>query len=119
MSPWVDGLTFAEVLAKTVADHAAADALVFPQLGFRRNYSQFQASVNSCARAIIALGIRPGEHIGIWATNLPQWVIVQFAAACAVAVLLNINPPFRPPSLDYFLNQTYITTLSFTHQFNN
>src|SRR5260370_14780573 len=119
MSPWVDGLTFAEVLAKTVADHAAADALVFPQLGFRRNYSQFQASVNSCARAIIALGIRPGEHIGIWATNLPQWVIVQFAAACAGAVLVNINPAYRAHELEYVLNQADITTLFLTDQFKN
>jgi fatty-acyl-CoA synthase len=119
MSPWVDGLTFADVLEKTAADHAAADALVFPQLGYRRTYAQFHADVHSCARGLLALGIQPGEHIGIWATNLPQWVIVQFAAACAGAVLVNINPAYRAHELEYVLNQADITTLLLTDQFKN
>jgi fatty-acyl-CoA synthase len=117
MSPWVDGLTFAEVLEKSAAEHAAADALVFPQLGYRRTFAQFQANVHSCARALIALGIQPGEHIGIWATNLPQWVIVQFAAACTGAILVNINPAYRAHELEYVLNQADITTLFLTDQF--
>jgi len=117
MSPWVDGLTFAEALTKTASNHPAADALVFPQLGYRRTYAQFQADVHSCARGLIALGIHPGEHIGIWATSLPEWVILQFGAACAGAVLVNINPAYRAHELEYVLNQADITTLFLTDQF--
>jgi len=119
MSAWVDGLTFAKVLEKTATGHAAADALVFPQLGYRRTYAQFHADVLSGARAITALGIQPGEHIGIWATNLPQWVIVQFAAACAGVVLVNINPAYRAHELEYVLNQADITTLFLTDEFKS
>src|SRR5439155_16932135 len=111
MSPWVDGLTFADVLEKTATDHAATDALVFPQLGYRRTYGQFHGEVQSCARGLITLGTQPGEHIGIWATNLLQWVIVQFGAACAGAVLVNINQAYRAHELEYVLNQADITTL--------
>jgi fatty-acyl-CoA synthase len=119
MSPWVDGLTFADVLKKVASEHGSGDALNFPQLGFRRTYAQFGADVQSCARALIALGIQPGEHIGIWATNLPQWVIVQFAAACAGVVLVNINPAYRAHELEYVLNQADITTLFLTDQFKS
>ena len=119
MTPWVDGLTFSDVLEKTAAEHAAADALVFPQLDYRRTYDQFKNDVHSCACALIALGIQPGEHIGIWATNLPEWVILQFAAACSGAVLVNINPAYRAHELEYVLNQADITTLFLTDQFKS
>src|SRR5262249_7714387 len=117
--PWVDGLTFAEVLARTVERCGDHDALVFPQLGHRRSYTQFAADVDECARALLALGAQPGEHVGIWATNWPQWVIVQFAAAAAGTVLVNINPAYRSHELAYVLTQADITTLFLTHRFKN
>src|SRR5262245_54156569 len=103
--PWVDGLTFAEVLRTTAERFGDHDALVFPQLGYRRAYAKFQAEVDECARALIALGVQHGDHIGIWSTNWPQWVIVQFAAAGIGAVLVNINPAYRAQEAGYVLHQ--------------
>src|SRR5262249_34412992 len=102
---------------QTVAAYGTHDALAFPQRGYRRTYAEFQADVREAARALLALGVQPGEHIGIWATNWPQWVVTQFASAAVGAVLVNINPAYRAHELQYVLNQADITTLLLTDQF--
>ncbi|HEY2147249.1 MAG TPA: AMP-binding protein, partial [Pirellulales bacterium] len=103
--PWVEGRTIGQVLEATVAAHGACDALVFPQFGLRLSYRQFFERVNEAARGLLALGIRPADHVAIWATNVPQWVVAQFATAQIGAVLVTINPAYRPFELKYVLNQ--------------
>jgi fatty-acyl-CoA synthase len=115
--PWVDGLTFPQVLARTVERRGDGDCLIFPQLGYRATWRQFHAQVTEAARALLALGLQRGEHVGMWATNWPQWVVLQFAAAQVGAVLVNINPAYRAHELEYVLNQADITTLFLTDQF--
>ncbi|HMC67433.1 MAG TPA: AMP-binding protein, partial [Gemmataceae bacterium] len=117
--PWVDGLTFAEVLANTVDRFGDHDALVFPWLHCRRSYRDFHTDVQGMARGLLALDVERGEHVGIWATNWPQWVITQFAAGSIGAVLVNINPAYRAHELQYVLNQADITTLLLTDQFKS
>lgn len=116
---WVNGRTFAQVLAKTVERCGDHDALVFPQLSLRRGYRQFQGEVFELARALLALGVQRGDAVGIWATNLPQWVLTQFAAAHVGAVLVNINPSYRSHELRYVLNQADITVLLLTDRFKS
>ena len=115
--PWVDGLTFAQVLRRTAAAHGGQDALVFPQLGVRLSYAQLLREVERAARALLALGVARGEHVGIWATNWPEWVVLQFAVAHVGAVLVNINPSYKAHELEYVLNQADIVTLFLTDQF--
>jgi len=103
--PWVEGLTIGQALAATVARHGAGDALVFPQLGLRLSYCQFLERVDEAARGLLALGIGRGEHVAVWATNVPEWVVLQFATARIGAVLVTINPAYRPFELKYVLNQ--------------
>src|SRR5438046_904905 len=112
--PWVDGLTFSQVLARTTADDGDRDAVVFPQLGYRRRYREFAEDVSAAARALIALGVEHGDHVGIWSTNTPPWVVLQFATAAIGAVLVNINPAYRAHELRYVLQQADITTLFLT-----
>jgi fatty-acyl-CoA synthase len=115
--PWVDGLTFPQALARTVERYGAHDAMVFPQLRLRCNYTAFRAEVRETARALLGLGVRKGEHIGIWATNWPQWVLIQFAAAQIGAVLVNINPSYQAHELQYVLKQADITLLLLCDRF--
>ncbi len=121
MSPpdraWVDGLTFGQVLDRTADRHGGRDALVFPQLGYRRDYRGFRDEVRASARALLGLGVGRGDHVGIWATNWPEWVLLQFAAAQVGAVLVNINPAYRAHELAYVLNQADITVLFLTDRF--
>ncbi len=119
LPPWVDGLTFAQVLQKTAERYPNQDALVFPKLSYRRSYAEFYADVAEAACALVALGVERGDHVGIWATNWPEWVILQFAVAQVGAVLVNINPSYRAHELDYVLNQADITTLFLTDRFKS
>jgi fatty-acyl-CoA synthase len=115
--PWVDGLTFAEVLRQTAERHGGRDALVFPWLNHRRSYDEFRADVRRAARALMALGVGRGENVGVWATNWPQWVVLQFAAAHVGAVLVNVNPAYRAHELRYVLQQADITALFLTDRY--
>jgi fatty-acyl-CoA synthase len=119
LASWVDGLTFAEVLDATAGRCPTLDVLVFPQFHYRRNYAEFAADVRRAARGLLALGVGPREHVGIWATNWPQWVMLQFAAASVGAVLVNVNPACRAHELRYVLKQADITTLFLTDRFKS
>lgn len=68
-------------------------------------------------RGLLALGIKHGDHVAIWATNVPEWVVLQFATARIGAVLININPAYRPFELKYVLNQSDSVALFLVKQF--
>src|SRR5262245_11666549 len=105
-APWVDGLTIGQVLATTAVKFPNREALVFPQLNRRWTWREFASDVDAAARGLLALGIKTGEHVALWATNVPEWVLLQFAAARIGAVLVNINPAYRPFELQYVLKQS-------------
>ena len=115
--PWVDGLTMPQVLRETAGRYPDHDALAFPALGLRVTYREFSAQVDLAARGLAALGIKHGEHVAIWATNVPEWVVLQFATARLGAVLVNINPAYRPFELKYVLNQSDSVALLLVAQF--
>ena len=117
--PWVDGLTMPQVLRETARRYPDHDALVFPALGLRVSYREFSARVDLAARGLAALGIKHGEHVAIWATNVPEWVVLQFATARLGAVLVNINPAYRPFELKYVLNQSDSVALLLVAQFKS
>jgi fatty-acyl-CoA synthase len=113
-TPWVDGRTFAQVLSRTARRHGHRDALVFPQLGLRWTYREFEARVRTTARALAAIGCTKGSHVGIWSTNWPEWVLAQFGTAMIGAVLVNVNPAYRKHELAYILHQANLSGLIIT-----
>lgn len=115
--PWVVGRTIGQVLAHTANLHAAEDALVFPQRNLRWSWSQFERATYEAAKGLLALGIAPGQHVAIWATNVPEWVMLQFAAARAGIVLVTINPAYRPFELEYVLRQCDAAALFLVDRF--
>ncbi|HEV3418462.1 MAG TPA: AMP-binding protein [Pirellulales bacterium] len=117
--PWVEGKTIGEALAASVAAHGRNEALVFPQLNLRLSYDDFAAQVDHAARGLLAIGIQPGEHVAVWATNVPQWVVLQFATARIGAVLVTINPAYRPFELNYVLNQCDAVALFLVDRFKS
>jgi len=116
-SPWVDGLTIGAMLRQTarrVPDH---DAFVFHAIDDRATYREFDARVDAAARGLLALGITKGQHVAVWATNVPQWLILQFATARIGAVMVTINPAYRPHELRYVLKQSDSVALLLVDQF--
>src|SRR5262245_54306477 len=119
VQPWVDGLTIPQVLDRTIEQFGDLDALVFPQIGLRWIWRHFGIEVDRAARGLLALGIRKGEHVAIWATNVPEWVVLQFATARMGAVLVTINPAYRAHELKYVLKQSDAVALVLTDRFKS
>ncbi|GAB3132399.1 AMP-binding protein [Tsukamurella serpentis] len=83
-------------------------ALVDVPSGRRWTYTELLADSRAFAAALLRTGIRPGDRVGVWAPNVPEWVIVQFGTALAGVILVNLNPAYRQRELEYALNQSGI-----------
>ncbi|HXL35861.1 MAG TPA: AMP-binding protein [Ktedonobacteraceae bacterium] len=71
----------------------------------RWTYQQYRERANQVARGLMALGLCKGDHIAVWATNLPEWVLLEMAVAKAGLVLVTVNPAYRAQELEYVLKQ--------------
>jgi fatty-acyl-CoA synthase len=80
-------------------------ALIVRQQNVRWTYRELQERVDAFAAGLLALGLAPGDRIGIWSPNNAEWVITQFATAKAGLILVNINPAYRTYELEYALNK--------------
>ncbi len=117
--PWVDGLTIPEALRHVHARVGDQEILVYPHLGIRWGYTEFLARVDALARALLAVGVVPGAHVGIWSTSWPEWVLNQFATARIGAVQVNVNPAYTAHECGFVLKQADIDTLLLTDRFGN
>ena len=98
-------MTIGEALDTTVAAFAEREALVVCHQSLRYTWAELAAEVLVVARALLMLGLKPGERLGVWAPNCAQWCIAQLASAKVGAILVNINPAYRSSELEYVLNQ--------------
>src|SRR3954451_12271329 len=110
--PWVEGLTIGQALRETVQRLPQRDAFVFCNPLVRMTWAEFDGAVERVGRGLLALGFVPGDHFGVWATNVPQWLILQFATARIGVVLVNINPAYRASELKYALRQSDVRGLA-------
>jgi fatty-acyl-CoA synthase len=99
-------ITIGDLLDRQAARFGDLDALVHVDYGVRYTYAEFHAECDRMAKGLLALGVHKGEHVGIWATNYPEWVVAQFAVAKIGAVLVTINPAYRTHELEYVLHQS-------------
>ena len=88
-----------------VARHPEREALVAVHQQRRYTYRALQAEAQRLASALLALGLAPGDRIGIWSHNNAEWVLMQLATAKAGLVLVNINPAYRTAEVEYALNK--------------
>jgi fatty-acyl-CoA synthase len=105
------GQTIGENFAATVARVPGGDALVDVPTGRRWTYADLARDVEAAALGLLALGVDKGDRVGIWAPNVPEWTITQFATARIGAILVNINPAYRTHELAYVLTHAGVRTL--------
>ncbi|HEY3392738.1 MAG TPA: AMP-binding protein [Lacipirellulaceae bacterium] len=117
--PWVDGRTIGQALRETARRHPQGDALVSCNLSVRMTWAELDAAVDQVSRALLALGLSPGDHFGVWATNVPEWVLLQFATARIGVVLVNFNPAYRTGELKYALCQSDVRGLALVDAFKS
>ncbi len=97
-----------EEMARRYPDN---DALVYPDRGLRYSYRQLDARCDHLAKGLLALGVAKGDHVAIWATNVPEWVLLQFATARIGAILVTINTNYQAVELEYILRQCDVRSL--------
>jgi fatty-acyl-CoA synthase len=111
------GETIGRHFDRTVTRWGDRPGLIACQQGVRWSYRELGEKVDAFAAGLIALGLKPGERIGIWSPNNAEWVVTQFATAKAGLILVNINPAYRLAELEYALNKVgcraLITATSF------
>jgi fatty-acyl-CoA synthase len=111
------GETIGAHFARTVARCGDRPALIVRQQGVRWSYRELGEKVDAFTAGLLALGLKPGERIGIWSPNNAEWTVTQFATAKAGLILVNINPAYRLSELEYALNKVgcraLITATSF------
>lgn len=99
-------MTLGDILDETVAKYPDNEVLVYVDRDFRLTYRSFAALVDEVAMGLMALGVKKGEKVAIWATNIPFWVTLQFATAKIGAVLLTVNTNYKQAELEYLLQQS-------------
>ncbi|MGO9855029.1 MAG: AMP-binding protein [Acidimicrobiales bacterium] len=105
------GDTIGANLRRTADRVPGHEALVDVPSGRRWTYAELTGAVDRLATALLERGTEPGDRVGIWAPNCPEWVLLQFATASVGAVLVTINPAYRTHELDFVLHQAGITHL--------
>ena len=98
--------TIGGMLDSVVAKHPDEEALVALHQGIRWSYRQYKAEIEKLAAGLLALGIQPGDRVGIWAPNCYEWCLTQFATAKIGAIMVCINPAYRVFELEYALNKS-------------
>jgi fatty-acyl-CoA synthase len=93
------------------------EALVSRHQALRYTYRELGRRVDEVALSLLKFGVKKGERVGIWSPNNAEWVLIQFATAKIGAILVNINPAYRIPELEYALNQSGVSLLITANRF--
>ncbi|MBQ3865677.1 MAG: AMP-binding protein, partial [Clostridia bacterium] len=104
-------LTFSQVLDVMADTYPDQLAFKYTTLDYTRTYSQFRRDVDRVAAAFIAMGVKPGYHVAIWATNVPAWFLTFWAATKIGAVLVTVNTAYKIHEAEYLLRQSDTHTL--------
>jgi fatty-acyl-CoA synthase len=104
-------LTLPQLLDRVVEEFPDQYAFRYTELDYTRTYSEFRDDVDTFARTLIALGVKQGDHVAIWATNVPQWYITFWAVTKIGAVLVTVNTAYKIHEAEYLLRQSDTHTL--------
>ncbi|RII26717.1 MAG: AMP-binding protein [Geobacter sp.] len=104
-------ITIGGLLDHMAEKHPLNEALVYGERGIRYTYREFNEVCRQVAKGLLKLGIRKGDNVAIWAYNVPEWVILQFATAKIGAVLVTVNTAYKSTELEYLLDQSDSSTL--------
>jgi fatty-acyl-CoA synthase len=113
------GETIGSHFDRAAARWAGQEALVVRHQQIRWTYAELKTHVDALAAGLIALGLEPGDRVGIWSPNNAEWVLTQFATAKAGLILVNINPAYRLVEVEHALRKSGCTALITATQFKN
>lgn len=105
------GTTIPDRFTQIVEKYPGHDAIVSCHQGRRLTYHELSLEIDQAAKALFAFGFGRGDRIGVWSTDNIEWLVLQMATARIGAVLVNINPAYRPRELEYALQTSEVQGL--------
>ena len=107
-------LTLSQLLREKTKANPSHEFMVYADRDLRFTYAQFDKRVDDLACGLYAIGVRKGDNVGIWATNVPDWLTYMFACARLGAVGVTVNTSYKLHELEYLVKQSDLTTLCLT-----
>jgi fatty-acyl-CoA synthase len=104
-------VTVGGLLTLLARDFPGNEALVHRERGWRLSFAELEEESRLIARGLIGAGVGRGDRVAIWATNVPEWVVLQFALAKIGAVLVTVNTSLRASEVKYLLSQSEAETI--------
>jgi fatty-acyl-CoA synthase len=108
-----------ELLTLLARDWPQNEALVYPDRGLRYDFAQLEWLSRQVAKGLLSLGVRTGDRVALWAPNIPEWVVLQFALAKIGAILVTVNTNLRGGEIEYLLKQSESSTLIMVRGFRD
>jgi fatty-acyl-CoA synthase len=108
-----------EYFEKQMAVDPDHEFIIYPDRNLRFTYGQFNERVNNLAKGLLAIGIEKGDHVGIWAKNVPDWLTFMFATAKIGAVLVTVNTAYKSHEVVYLLKQSDMKALALIDSFKD
>jgi len=112
-------ITLSKLLREKTREYPDKEFIVYSDRDLRFTYKQFNERVSNLAKGFLSVGVKKGDHLGIWATNVPDWLTTMFAAARIGAVSVTINTNYKLHELEYVVKQSDITTLCLADGFKD
>lgn len=103
--------TFPDVLDRICEEFPDQYAFRYTELDYTRTYPEFRDDVDTFAKALLAMGVKKGDHVAIWATNVPQWYLTFWASTKIGAVVVTVNTAYKIHEAEYLLSQSDTHTL--------
>jgi fatty-acyl-CoA synthase len=104
-------ITVGALLTRLAETLPGNEALVYAERGLRWTFAELESEARLVARGLMACGVERGERVALWATNVPEWVTLQFALAKIGAILVTVNTSLRGAEIDYLLRQSESATV--------
>ncbi|MDR2966437.1 MAG: AMP-binding protein [Methanobacteriaceae archaeon] len=111
--------TIGEFFERQVEIQGDRECIVYPDRNLRFTYKEFDERVNILAKGLLSIGIKKGDHVGIWAKNVPDWLTFLFATAKIGVVLVTVNTAYKSHELDYILKQSDMKALAIIDGFRD
>ncbi len=108
-------MTLGDLLEKVASVYPDVDCVVYNDRPFRMSYAAFNRECDRIAKGMMALGVKKGSHVAIWATNYPEWILTMFASAKIGATLVTVNTNYKVFEAEYLLKQSDTDTLVMMH----
>src|SRR5499427_1614965 len=104
-------VTVGNLLTQLARDFPSNECLIYPNRGLRYDFSELEWISRQIAKGLLAVGINRGDRVALWAPNVPEWVVLQFALAKIGAILVTVNTSLRAAEIEFLLQQSESSTL--------